>query len=282
MKLLRVNIAGAPEKPAILDDDGTIRDLSGEITDINGDTLGDDTLDKLRSLDLSRLPEITGDVRIGAPVGNVGKIIGIGLNYSDHAAETGMAVPTEPIMFLKATSAICGPNDDVLIPRNSNKTDWEVELAIVIGKRANYVSEQDAMQYVAGYCIMNDISEREFQMERGTQWSKGKSADTFAPIGPWLVTRDEIPDPQNLNMWLEIDGHLYQNGCTKTMVFHVPYLVHYISQFTTLMAGDIITTGTPPGVGMGQKPNPIYLKAGQTMTLGIDGLGTQQQFTKDA
>ncbi len=282
MKLLRVNIAGAPEKPAILDDDGKIRDLSEQITDINGDTLGDETLDKLRSLDLSRLPEITGDVRIGAPVGNVGKIIGIGLNYSDHAAETGMAVPTEPIMFLKATSAICGPNDDVLIPRNSNKTDWEVELAIVIGKRANYVSEQDALQYVAGYCIMNDISEREFQMERGTQWSKGKSADTFAPIGPWLVTSDEIPDPHNLNMWLEIDGHLYQNGCTKTMVFNVPYLVHYISQFTTLMAGDIITTGTPPGVGMGQKPNPIYLKAGQTMTLGIDGLGTQQQFTKDA
>ncbi|MCH9845803.1 MAG: fumarylacetoacetate hydrolase family protein [Alphaproteobacteria bacterium] len=281
MKLLNVGELGK-ETPAILDDNGKIRDLSSHITDLSGDNLSDAIFDKIRKLDLSTLPLIPDDTRIGACVNNVSKIICIGLNYSDHAAESGMPVPSEPIMFLKATSAICGPNDDVYIPRNSTKTDWEVELAVVIGKKATYVSEADALDYVAGYCITNDVSERDFQLNRGTQWTKGKSADTFAPIGPWLVTRDEIADPQNLNMWLEVDGHRYQNGNSKTMIFGIAHVVHYVSQFMSLLPGDIISTGTPPGVGLGQKPEPVYLKAGQRMSLGIDGLGTQQQTVKQA
>jgi 2-keto-4-pentenoate hydratase/2-oxohepta-3-ene-1,7-dioic acid hydratase in catechol pathway len=275
MKLLRVGPAGQ-EKPAILDKDGVIRDLSDKVADIAGEALSDAAFARLRALDLSALPVIAGDQRIGPCVAGVGKIICIGLNYSDHAAESGMTVPTEPILFLKATTAICGPNDDVLIPRKSHKTDWEVELGVVIGKTARYVDEAEAMDYVAGYCVTNDVSEREFQMERGTQWTKGKSADTFAPLGPWLVTRDEVPDPQNLSMWLEVDGHRYQDGSTRTMVFGVAHLVHYISQFMTLAPGDVISTGTPPGVGLGQKP-PLYLRAGQVMKLCIEGLGTQQQ-----
>ncbi len=275
MKLLRVGPAGQ-EKPAILDKDGVIRDLSDKVADIAGEALSDAAFARLRALDLSALPVIAGDQRIGPCVDGVGKIICIGLNYSDHAAESGMTVPTEPILFLKATTAICGPNDDVLIPRKSHKTDWEVELGVVIGKTARYVDEAEAMDYVAGYCVTNDVSEREFQMERGTQWTKGKSADTFAPLGPWLVTRDEVPDPQNLSMWLEVDGHRYQDGSTRTMVFGVAHLVHYISQFMTLAPGDVISTGTPPGVGLGQKP-PLYLRAGQVMKLCIEGLGTQQQ-----
>jgi 2-keto-4-pentenoate hydratase/2-oxohepta-3-ene-1,7-dioic acid hydratase in catechol pathway len=275
MKLLRVGPAGQ-EKPAILDKNGVVRDLSGKVADIAGEALSDAGLARLRALDLSALPAIAGGQRIGPCVAGVGKIICIGLNYSDHAAESGMAVPTEPILFLKASTAICGPNDDVLIPRNSEKTDWEVELGVVIGTTARYVSEAEALNHVAGYCVTNDVSERAFQMERGGQWTKGKSADTFAPLGPWLVTRDEVPDPQNLSMWLEVDGHRYQDGSTRTMVFGVAHLVHYISQFMTLAPGDVISTGTPPGVGLGQKP-PLYLRPGQVMKLSVESLGTQEQ-----
>jgi len=262
MKLLRVGPLGQ-EKPAIMDQDGGYRDLSNHIADLSGDVLGDAGLAKLRDLDLQSLPLLDAKARIGACVGHVGKFICIGLNYSDHAAETGMTLPDEPIIFFKATSAICGPNDDVLIPRTSTKTDWEVELGVVIGKEARYVSEAEAMDHVAGYCVINDVSERAFQIERSGQWVKGKSADTFGPIGPWLVTRDEVDDPQNLKMWLDVDGHRYQDGSTKTMVFGVRHLVR-------------ISTGTPPGVGMGQTPQ-TYLKEGQTMTLGIEGLGEQEQ-----
>ena len=275
MKLLRVGPLGQ-EKPAILDQDGGYRDLSAHITDLSGDVLTDEGLASLRAINPSSLPLLDANSRIGACVGHVGKFICIGLNYSDHAAETGMALPDEPILFFKATSAICGPNDDVLIPRTSLKTDWEVELGVVIGKEARYVAEADAMDHVAGYCVINDVSERAFQIERSGQWVKGKSADTFGPIGPWLVTRDEVADPQNLKMWLEVDGHRYQNGNTNTMVFGVRQLVSHISQFMSLQPGDVISTGTPPGVGMGQNPQ-TYLKEGQTMTLGIAGLGEQKQ-----
>ncbi len=275
MKLLRVGEPGS-EKPAMLDGEGTIRDLSGVVDDIAGPVLSDEGLSKLRELDASTLPEVGGAQRHGPCVGDIGKFICIGLNYSDHAAETGMPIPEEPILFFKATTAVCGPNDEVLIPRNSHKTDWEVELGVVIGKTARYVSEDDAMEHVAGYCVINDVSERAFQIERGGQWVKGKSADTFGPIGPWLVTRDEVADPQALAMWLEVDGKRFQDGSTETMIFGVRHLVHYISQFMTLEPGDVISTGTPPGVGMGQKPQ-IYLKEGQVMRLGIEGLGEQRQ-----
>lgn len=275
MKLLRIGEPGQ-EKPAVLDTNGTLRDLSAHIDDISGDALSDAGLDALRALNLSDLPELPADSRIGPCVGHVGKIVCVGLNFSDHAAEAGMPAPEEPIIFLKASTSICGPNDDVLIPRGSQKTDWEVELGVVIGTTARYVEEANALDHVAGYCIVNDVSEREHQLERGTQWTKGKSADTFAPLGPWLVTRDEVSDPEALHMWLDVDGHRYQDGSTRTMIFGVAHLVHYISQFMTLQPGDVISTGTPPGVGLGQKP-PVYLCKGQVMELGIEGLGTQRQ-----
>jgi ureidoglycolate lyase len=277
MKLLRVGAKGA-EKPAIIHSDGTIRDLSSVVGDIAGDTLTDEGLATIAAADPAALPVLDADSRIGPCVGHVGKFICIGLNYADHAAESGMAVPDEPIIFFKATSAITGPNDPVIIPKGSEKTDWEVELGIVIGKEARYIGEDAAMDHVAGYCLVNDVSERAFQIERAGQWVKGKSADSFGPIGPWLVTRDDIADPQNLAMWLEVDGHRYQDGSTRTMVFGVAHLVSYLSQFMSLQPGDIISTGTPPGVGMGQTP-PVYLKAGQTIRLGIEGLGEQTQTT---
>ncbi len=278
MKLMRVGNKGA-EKPAILHSDGTIRDLSSIVSDIAGDVLTPQGLDKIRAADIASLPQLDAGDRVGPCIGQTGKFICIGLNYADHAAESGLEVPPEPVMFMKATSAICGPNDDVIIPRKSEKTDWEVELGVVIGKEARYVDEANAMDHVAGYCVVNDVSERAFQIEHSGQWVKGKSADTFGPIGPWLVTRDEIADPQNLKMWLDVDGHRYQDGSTKTMVYGVQFLVHYVSQFMSLQPGDIITTGTPPGVGMGIKPNPVYLKPGQVMKLAIEGLGEQQQTT---
>ncbi len=279
MKLMRIGNKGA-EKPAVLHSDGTIRDLSGVVDDIAGEVLTPDGLAAIGKADLAELPQLDKSQRIGPCVGRVGKFICVGLNYADHAAESGLNVPKEPVIFMKATSAICGPNDDVIIPRNSKKTDWEVELGVVIGKEARYVDEADALDHVAGYCVVNDLSEREFQIERSGQWVKGKSADTFGPIGPWLVTRDEVDDPQDLAMWLEVDGHRYQNGSTKTMVFGVAHVVSYISQFMSLQPGDIISTGTPPGVGMGIKPEPVYLKPGQTMRLGIEGLGEQTQKAK--
>ncbi len=277
MKLLRYGPAGS-EKPGLLDADGGLRDLSGEVADIAGDVLTPDGLERLAALDPATLPRVDGSPRLGACVGDIGKMICVGLNYADHAAESGMPVPPEPVLFFKATSAICGPNDDVRIPRGSEKTDWEVELGVVIGREARYVDEADAMDHVAGYCIINDLSERAFQIERSGQWVKGKSADTFGPTGPWLVTKDEVADPQDLAMWLEVDGHRYQDGSTQTMVYGVQHLVHYISQFMSLQPGDVISTGTPPGVGMGQKPQ-VYLREGQVMELGITGLGTQRQQT---
>ena len=277
MKLLRLGAFGA-EKPALLADDGTLRDLSGIVSDIAGQTLDDEVLNRVRAIDPASLPVVTAD-RVGACVGNVGKFICVGLNYADHAKETGKEPPPEPILFMKATTAVVGPNDDVEIPRTSAKTDWEVELGVVIGKRAKYVSEADALSHVAGYCVVNDVSERAFQSERGGQWTKGKSHDTFGPIGPWLVTRDEVADPQNLSLWLDVDGQRRQTGNTSTMIFGVAHLVSYISQFMTLMPGDVIATGTPPGVGMGIKPTPVFLQAGQVMTLGIEGLGDQRQTT---
>jgi ureidoglycolate lyase len=276
MKLVRYGSAGA-EKPGIVDATGRLRDLSGTIDDVAGETLTPAGLEKLRSIKTSTLPEVRNSERIGPCVGKVGKFICVGLNYADHAKESGAEPPKEPVLFMKATSAICGPNDDVIIPRNSKKTDWEVELGVVIGQETRYVERTNALRHVAGYCVINDLSEREFQLERGGQWVKGKSADTFGPTGPWLVTRDEIADPQNLALWLEVDGHRYQNGTTATMIFGVAHLVSYISQFMSLQAGDIISTGTPAGVGLGQKPQPIYLRAGQTMRLGIAGLGEQKQ-----
>lgn len=276
MKLLRYGDKGL-EKPGILDEHGVIRDLSHHVDDISGMNLSDETLAKLRLLDLTSLPEVTGQPRIGSCVNNVGKFICIGLNYADHAAEANMPVPDEPIVFSKWTSAISGPNDDVEIPFGSTKTDWEVELGVVIGKAGRYISEADAMDHVAGYCVINDISEREWQIERGGSWDKGKGFDTFGPIGPWLVTRDEIINPHELNLWLEVDGHRYQDGCTNTLIFKIPEIIAYLSQCMSLQPGDIISTGTPPGVGMGIKPNPIYLKAGQVMKLGIHGLGEQKQ-----
>ena len=279
MKLLRYGPVGA-EKPGILDSRGHLRDLSAHVDDIAGVVLTPEGLDHLRSINPESLPVVTGSPRIGACVGRIGKFICVGLNYADHAAESGLTVPPEPVLFMKATSAVCGPNDDVIIPKGSLKTDWEVELGVVIGREARYVDEADAMSHVAGYCVINDVSERDFQFERAGQWVKGKSADTFGPTGPWLVTADEVPDPQNLHMWLDVDGHRYQNGSTKTMVYGVRHLVSYISQFMSLQPGDVISTGTPPGVGMGQKPAPIYLRPGQVMTLGIDGLGEQRQTTR--
>ncbi|HVT48287.1 MAG TPA: ureidoglycolate lyase [Vicinamibacterales bacterium] len=276
MKLLRYGNPGQ-EKPGLLHD-GQIRDLSGHVSDIAGDTLLPAGLDRLRALDPASLPLVPGSPRLGPCVGHVGKFLCIGLNYSDHAAESGMAVPTEPIVFMKASSAIVGPNDDIEIPKGSAKTDWEVELGVVIGRKAKHVSEADALSHVAGYCVVHDVSERAFQLERAGQWVKGKSCDTFGPIGPWLVTSDEVPDPQNLPLWLEVDGKRYQNGTTKTMVFGVARLVSYLSDFMSLLPGDVISTGTPPGVGMGQKP-PIFLRAGQRIRLGVDGLGEQQQRT---
>jgi ureidoglycolate lyase len=276
MKLLRYGQIGS-EKPGVLGNDGEIRDLSGLITDIDASVLSDQALQKLRDADFSKLPVVSGDPRIGACVGTIGKMICIGLNYSDHAAETGATPPPEPIIFMKVNSAICGPNDDVRIPKTSEKTDWEVELGFVIGKKAKYVSEAEAMDHVAGYCIVNDVSERSFQAERSGQWTKGKSCDTFGPTGPWMVTRDEIPDPQNLKMTLDVNGKRYQDGSTNTMIFGVKFLVHYLSQFFTLHPGDVISTGTPPGVGLGVKPNPVFLKIGDEMHLSIEGLGEQHQ-----
>ncbi|MCE9648459.1 MAG: ureidoglycolate lyase [Parvibaculum sp.] len=281
MKLLRYGPKGA-EKPGLLDAGGNIRDLSNHVPDIDGATFAPATLAKLKKLDPASLPLVSGAPRIGPCVGGVGKFICVGLNYADHAAESGMEVPAEPVLFFKATSAICGPDDDIVIPRGSLKTDWEVELGVVIGKEARYIDEADAFDHIAGYCVVNDLSERAFQMERGGQWVKGKSADTFGPIGPWLVTRDEVPDPQKLDLWLEVDGHRYQNGNTRTMIFGVAFIVAYISQFMSLQPGDIISTGTPPGVGLGIKPVPVYLKAGQSMRLGIEGLGEQRQRTVPA
>jgi 2-keto-4-pentenoate hydratase/2-oxohepta-3-ene-1,7-dioic acid hydratase in catechol pathway len=275
MKLLRYGPQGS-EKPGMLDAQDQIRDLSSVIPDLSGNSLNPDSIERLRRLDPATLPVVANDVRIGACVGGVGKFICIGLNYSDHAAESKMAVPAEPILFMKATSAICGPNDDIVIPRGSQKTDWEVELGVVIGKTARYVPEANALDHVAGYCVVNDLSERAFQLEGTGQWVKGKSADTFGPIGPWLVTADEVPDPQNLELWLEVDGRTYQRSTTKNMIFSVARLVSYISRFMSLHPGDIISTGTPPGIGMAQHP-PVFLRAGNFVQLGIHGLGQQRQ-----
>jgi len=275
MKLLRYGPIGH-EKPGMLDADGAIRDLSGVVGDIAGDTLTPEGIATLAAIDPATLPLVDGTPRYGACVGAVGKFICIGLNYSDHAAESGMDVPKEPVIFNKWTSAICGPDDAVEMPRGSTKLDWEVELGVVIGKPGRYIDEADAMAHVAGYCVINDVSEREYQLERGGTWDKGKGCDTFGPIGPWLVTADEVPDPQALRLWLEVDGHKYQDGTTATMVFGVAEIVSYLSRFMSLQSGDVISTGTPPGVGLGQKP-PKYLAVGNVMQLGIDGLGEQTQ-----
>ena len=275
MKLLRYGAHGA-EKPGMVDANGIIRDLSGHIKDFAGEGLSDATFSKLRVLDPSSLPLVEASNRIGACVGSVGKFICVGLNYADHAAESGMVLPEEPVIFFKATSSIMGPNDDIEIPRNSVKTDWEVELGVVIGKETKYVEKADALDYVAGYCVVNDLSERDFQLHRSGQWVKGKSADTFGPIGPWLVTRDDVPNPQNLAMCLEVNGHRYQDGSTKTMHFDVATIVSHLSQFMSLQPGDVISTGTPPGVGMGQNPE-TYLKSGDVVVLEIEGLGRQRQ-----
>ena len=275
MKLLRYGPAGS-EKPGLLDADGTIRDLSGVVDDIAGDVLLPQSLDRLRALDPASLPAVGGTPRLGPCVGGVGKFMCIGLNYSDHAAETGMELPAEPILFMKATSSIIGPNDDVVIPRGSEKTDWEVELGVVFGKPAKYVDEADAFDHVAGYCVVNDYSERAFQIEHSGQWVKGKSCDTFGPIGPYLVTADEVADPQNLPLWLSVNGKRHQDGSTKTMVFGVRHLVSYLSRFMSWQSGDIVSTGTPPGVGMGMKPQ-VFLEPGDVVELGVEGLGTQRQ-----
>lgn len=275
MKLLRFGNSGE-EKPGIIDENGKIRDLSDVIDDINGNTISPESLDKLKSLDVSSLPQVTGNPRIGPCVNKVGKFLCIGLNFSDHAAETGLEPPEEPILFSKATSAIIGPNDNVEIPRTSTATDWEVELGVIIGKKAKYISEDEAKNYIAGYCVVNDVSERDFQIKRSGQWTKGKSCDTFGPIGPYLVTTDEIEDVQNLSMYLDVNGKRMQTGSTKTMIFSAYHIVHYLSQFMTLFPGDVIATGTPPGVGMGMQP-PVYLKPGDVMKLGIDKLGDQEQ-----
>ncbi|MDR8384644.1 ureidoglycolate lyase [Pseudomonas sp. FP1154] len=281
MKLLRYGEKGS-EKPGLLDADHQIRDLSGHVPDIAGQALGPDSLAALAALDPYSLPLVAGQPRIGACVGQVGKFICIGLNYADHAAESNMEVPKEPIIFNKWTSAICGPNDDIQIPRGSLKTDWEVELGVVIGKGGRYIDEANALEHVAGYCVINDVSEREWQLERGGTWDKGKGFDTFGPLGPWLVTRDEIADPHTLDLWLEVDGHRYQNGNTRTLIFSVPQLIAYLSRCMSLQPGDVISTGTPPGVGLGIKPNPVFLRPGQTMRLGIEGLGEQRQVTVQA
>ena len=275
MKLLRHGDFGK-EKPGIIDQEGKIRDLSDHITDINGDTINASSLKKIAAIDLSSLPTVSNTTRLGACVGNVGKFLCIGLNYSDHAAESGLPVPSEPILFSKATSAIVGPNDNVEIPRNSSETDWEVELGIIIGKKAKYINEDDAEDYISGYCVVNDVSERAFQIKREGQWTKGKSCDTFGPTGPYLVTKDEIPDVQNLKMYLDVNGKRMQDGSTNTMIFSAKHIVYYLSQFMSLNPGDVIATGTPPGVGLGMKP-PVFLNAGDTMKLGIECLGEQNQ-----
>ncbi len=281
MKLLRYGPKGQ-EKPGMLDAEGRVRSLEGVVPDIAGEAvLGPAGLDRLRALDPASLPSVEGNPRLGPCVAGIGKFVCIGLNYADHAAESGLKVPPEPVVFMKATSAVCGPNDDVEIPRGSEQTDWEVELAVVIGKPAKYVEEGRALEHVAGYCVVNDVSERDFQTKRSGQWTKGKSHDTFGPMGPWLVTGDEVPDPNDLAMWLEVDGHRYQDGSTRTMVYGVAFLVSYLSRFMSLQPGDVISTGTPPGVGMGQKP-PVYLRPGQTVRLGIAGLGEQAQRTVQA
>ena len=276
MKLLRIGAKGA-EKPALLDAAGRARDLSGVLPDINAQALAPDSLARLRTVDPETLPLLPETERISLPWTGCGKFICVGLNYADHAAEAGMAIPAEPVLFTKHTSTMIGCNDPVVIPQGSVKTDWEVELGVVIGTTARYVSEAEALNHVAGYCVVNDVSEREYQLERGGTWDKGKGCDTFGPVGPWLVTADEVPDPQQLAMWLEVNGHRFQNGSTRTMVFNVAQLVSYISRFTTLYPGDLISTGTPPGVGMGVKPESVYLKPGDTMQLSIKGLGTQRQ-----
>lgn len=281
MKLLRYGEPGQ-ERPGMLDEQGRLRDLSQHIADVGGAALSPASLAKLRALDSAALPLVEGQPRLGACVGGIGKFICIGLNYADHAAETGAAIPEEPVVFNKWTSAVVGPYDRVEIPRGSQKTDWEVELGVVIGLGGRYISEADAMRHVAGYCVINDVSEREYQIERGGTWDKGKGCDTFGPIGPWLVTADEIADPHSLNLWLEVDGKRYQDGNTSTMIFRIPQIVSYLSRFMSLQPGDVISTGTPPGVGMGQKPQPVYLRAGQTMRLGIEGLGEQRQQTVQA
>ncbi|WP_311222174.1 MULTISPECIES: ureidoglycolate lyase [unclassified Acidovorax] len=278
MKLLRYGPMGQ-ERPGLLDAQGVIRDLSAHVPDIGPASLGAAVLQRLRALDPASLPAVSGNPRLGACVGGIGKFVCIGLNYADHAAESNMPIPAEPIVFNKWTSAVVGPNDDVKIPRGSDKTDWEVELGVVIGTAASYVDEADAMAHVAGYCVVNDVSERSYQLERGGTWDKGKGCDTFGPTGPWLVTADEVPDPHALDLWLEVDGHRYQQGNTRTMIFNVPRLVAYLSRFMTLQPGDVISTGTPPGAGMGVKPTPVYLRPGQTMRLGITGLGEQRQRT---
>ncbi len=275
MKLVRYGLPGA-EKPGLIDRQGVLRDLSGEIADIDGTALQPAALAYLASLDPARLPAVANRPRLGPSIARVGKIVAIGLNYADHAAETGDKLPAEPIVFMKAITSLNGPDDDIMLPRGSKKTDWEVELAVAIGRPARYVEESDALSHVAGYLICNDVSEREYQTERGGQWDKGKGCDTFCPLGPWLVTREEIPDPQNLDMWLDVNGQRMQTGSTRTMVFGVAHLVHYVSQFMALLPGDIITTGTPPGVGMGMKP-PRYLKPGDSVSLGVAGLGQQSQ-----
>ena len=277
MKLVRYGKVGE-ERPGLLDSEGQIRALEGMLPDLSGTHLSDESLARLRQLDPATLPLVPAGVRLGPCVAGTSKVIGIGLNYADHAAETGSPIPSEPVMFMKATTSIMGPNDNIEIPRGSEQTDWEVELGIVIGTRAKYVSEADALAHVAGFCVVNDVSERSFQKDRGGTWDKGKGCDTFAPLGPWLVTRDEVHDPQGLRLWLEVDGHRYQDGSTSTMIFGVVHLVSYVSQFMTLLPGDVITTGTPPGVGLGQQPN-VFLKPGQTVRLGVEGLGEQQQVT---
>ncbi|MGE8703352.1 MAG: fumarylacetoacetate hydrolase family protein [Achromobacter sp.] len=276
MKLMRYGAKGA-EKPALIDAQGQVRDLSSVIADITAQTLVPAKLAELRALDPASLPLVAQPGRVAPPWSGMGKFICIGLNYADHAAESGLPVPAEPVIFMKTTSAVVGCNDAVVLPQDSVKTDWEVELGVVIGEKARYVSDADAMKHVAGYCVVNDVSEREYQIERGGTWDKGKGCDTFGPIGPWLATADEVPDPQDLEMWLEVNGKRYQNGSTRTMVFGVAQLVSYVSRFMTLYPGDLISTGTPPGVGMGQKPAPVYLKAGDEMKLGIAGLGEQRQ-----
>lgn len=275
MKLVRYGQPGQ-EKPGLIDAQGQLRDLSAVISDVGPEQLGDAALAHLRGLNPVQLPLVEGVSRLGSPLRHVGKFIAIGLNYADHAAEAGMPIPAEPVVFMKATSCIQGANDPIMLPRGSVKTDWEVELGVVIGTRARYVTEQAALQHVAGYCTINDISERAYQLERGGTWDKGKGCDTFGPLGPWLVTRDEVPDPQMLDLWLDVNGQRLQTGNTRTMVFSVAKIISYLSEFMTLLPGDVITTGTPPGVGMGMKP-PLFLKPGDTMTLGVDGLGIQQQ-----
>lgn len=276
MKLVRYGAKGK-EKPGLIDKEGKLRDLSGVVPDITSAQLSSAALAKLAKIKTSTLPLVKGKPRYGVPLADVGKFLAIGLNYSDHAAEAGMACPKEPIIFFKADTSLSGPNDPVMLPKGSKKSDWEVELGVVIGKKARYVTKKDALKHVAGYCLINDVSEREYQIERGGTWDKGKGCDTFGPVGPWLVTADEIKNPQKLGMWLDVNGKRFQTGNTKTMIFDVQTIVSYVSEFMTLMPGDIITTGTPPGVGMGVKPKPRYLKAGDVMTLGIEGLGEQRQ-----